>query len=158
MGNDTRVVGFPEAGDEVVLVFRNKDIRDLQAKIGDDFMTKISQKFEMLDLECIYTVLQVGLKKNGKRYEQKDFDALEESVFDKMKIHDLRERALDGLQLSISGEKWSEYIKRIFEDMKKAQEAGAAPGSGEGGDGPLSNPETSSSVSETKPLESESVL
>lgn len=124
--DNKRVVPFPEAGEEVVLFLRNRDLREFEKIAGKDYLFAADQKLEKLDPEFVGACLKIMVKhvSNYEPYE------IPEGVLDNIPLDTLRTRLLDAISFTVAGKPYQEVV---IETLKKITELQSQV-TGEGGE------------------------
>lgn len=131
---------FDEAGDGVVLCFKNTDLVRIQQKYGKNFLTELTEQIMFrgeLNMEAYVDLLDAGLKKDRKALPYKDA----EDKLDAIPIVSLLDKIFDALYVSVYGSTLQEYMKEMAEKIERAKADGEAPSL-------LSPDMTSSSISD----------
>lgn len=118
---------FPEAGEGVVLRFRNSDLKLIEKREGDAFFNEFLDKClgGRVGIETLEFYVGHGAKKDGQPFK------VSESALDDIPVHDLAELVLDALCVSVKGMKAKAYVEEAFKAFQ------------EGPQGPLpTSPET----------------
>lgn len=113
MTDNTRMRGeipFPEAGEGIVLRFRNPDCDLLQKKFGDSWFLDALPKCNRFDMEFLRECVKVGAKKDGKKAEI-DFDSLD------IPLSTISEHVIDALFLAMHGRTFNDQLT-FLDNMK----------------------------------------
>lgn len=129
------------AGEDVILKFRNSDLKLIEDIEGENFFHKyveqaLTGNFKFSTLE---TFLKYGVKKDGKPY------VIPDDVLDQIPVFDLAEAIMDGLCRAMRGMSAKAYVEETFKAFQEAADDGAA--------NPPKTPETGSTPSVGKPSE-----
>ena len=143
---------FPEAGEGVVLCFRNQDIARIEEKLGDDWFTDLIAKAQasIPSIKMMMVLVENGAKKDRQPY------VIPEEVLDTIPQMDLGNKLLDAACLSQRGQTLKDYLGEMFEAMADQAAKGdedpqfLSPGAeATSSDAPASGPESGSKNSGT---------
>ncbi len=112
---------FQEAGDGVVLCFRNSDLKQLETELGEKFFSDIFENQMTMSFAAMELYLEKGVKKKGEPY------VIPEKVIDKIPVMDVMEKIVDALCLSMRGKSMKDYIKELTDSFAAAVERGDPP-------------------------------
>lgn len=120
-----RAVQFPEAGDGIQIIFRNRDILALRKKYGENYLEIVEKGIQTYDMEVIELCLAVGAKDRDGKPAVVTIDDV-----DSIPMSMTAERLLDAYSLSASGRTFKEHLAWAQEQVAKLM-------GGEGADRPL---------------------
>lgn len=111
-------VDFSEAGDGIVLRFRNSDLKRIESKFGTAFFNELMDNAlrGTISVEAMEFYLEHGAKKDGKPVKV-DADKLDE-----LPVHTVYDKILDGLCLAMRGTTLKEVIEKSIEAFKNQDE------------------------------------
>jgi len=138
-------IDFKEAGEGIVIRFRNSDLKRIESERGASFFKDVVQaildgvaSMSMLDLYLTH-----GVKKDGKPYQ------IPEDVLDEIPVHRVWDVLIDGLCMSMKGTTLKEHMEKAAEAFLEAQRNDELP--------PRADPQsTSSTNSESEPSDQDS--
>lgn len=105
---------FPEAGEGIVLRFRNPDCEHLQKMFGENWFMDSIPRCNRFDMAYLRECITVGAKKDGKKVKV-DFDELD------CPVGRMAEVVLDSLFLAMQGRTFNDHLEYL-DSMKHAKD------------------------------------
>lgn len=114
---------FKEAGDGVILRFRNSDLKRLEADLGPGWFQDMMDSFLKGRPSWAYIdkMLEHGVKKDGAPY------VIPEEVLDEIPVHVVGDLLMDAACISMKGMTAKETIKEMMDAIADAQAMGEDP-------------------------------
>lgn len=115
---------FPEAGEGVVLCYRNSDLKRIEAEFSGPHWFNEFVQVSMMGTPAISqveTLARHGAKKDGKPFD------LDDEIFDKIPVHDLAEKIFDAVCRSMRGMSAQEYVDDVMASIAEADKNDGPP-------------------------------
>lgn len=114
---------FPEAGEGVILRYRNSDLKQIEAEHGPEWFQSMIDTFlrGIPSITFILGMVQYGAKKGGVPYE------VPEDILDDIPVHDLADKIFDAACLSMKGLPAKEYLEETFARHAEMEAKGEDP-------------------------------